>query len=98
MLKTAWQFMKYDISKTLGILFGIIISVFLVGQQLGIFFAILNNMKGIARENENYIWVVSDKTQASTQLRNIDVRLGREISSLEGVKKVHPIVVAGGTG
>jgi putative ABC transport system permease protein len=98
MLKTAWQFMKYDLSKTLGILFGIIISVFLVGQNLGIFFAILNNMKGIARENEQYIWVVSDKTQAATQLRNIDVRIGREISSLEGVKKVHPLVVAGGTG
>ncbi len=98
MIKIAWQFMKYDLSKTTGILFGIIISVFLVGQNLGIFMALLNNMKGIARENENFIWVVSDKTQAATQLRNIDIRIGRELSSLEGVKKVHPLVVAGGTG
>ena len=38
MLKTAWEFIKFDKPKSIGVIVGILISTFLIGQQLGVFF------------------------------------------------------------
>ena len=38
MLKTAWKFIKFDKAKSIGVVVGILISTFLIGQQLGVFF------------------------------------------------------------
>ena len=69
MLKEAFKFMWYDKAKMFGILFGIILSVFLIGQQLGICFALLGGTISLAENNKQYIWVVSDKSQRFTFVR-----------------------------
>jgi putative ABC transport system permease protein len=97
MIREAFFFMRYDISKMLGILSGIVISVFLIGNQLGMFNTMLNSMRGMAKDNTEYIWVVSDKTQASTQLQSLDVRIGRELRSVAGVQAAFPLIIGGGT-
>jgi putative ABC transport system permease protein len=96
MWRIAFYFMKYDISKLLGILFGIVISLFLMGQQLAIFNSMMGSMRGLARTNSEFIWVVNEKTQSAMQLQSLDVRIGRELMSIPGVKEVHPVIVAGG--
>ncbi|MDX1907427.1 MAG: ABC transporter permease [Bacteroidia bacterium] len=97
MFKTAYRFIRYDRPKSLGALAGVIISVFLVGQQAGIFIFLTNSMSSLVRNNSQYIWVVDNKTTNVSALSPLDVRIGREIASLPGVRNVHPIVVAGGS-
>lgn len=97
MIREAFYFMRYDFAKMLGILSGIVISVFLIGNQLGIFNTMLNTMRGMAKDNTEYIWVVSDKTQASTQLQSLDVRIGRELRSVAGVQAAYPLIIGAGT-
>lgn len=97
MLKEAFKFMWYDKAKMFGILFGIILSVFLIGQQLGICFALLGGTISLAENNKQYIWVVSDKSQQVSDLPLLDMRISRELMSIAGVKRVNTMVVAAGS-
>lgn len=95
MLKTAFRFIKYDRPKSIGALAGIVISVFLVGQQAGIFIFLTDAMKSIVANNNGYIWVTDETTTNANQLSQLDVRKGYEIRSLPGVERVYPVVIAG---
>jgi len=97
MWKTAFQFMIYDKAKLLGILFGIFISVFLIGAQLGLLDGFIESSLGIIKGNTDYIFVVNEKSESSISLANVDKRVGYELQSIEGVKKVHPVIVTGAT-
>ncbi len=97
MLRYAWQFMKYDKAKSLGIVIGIIISIFLIGQQTGIFIFLTNAMKALVVNSKSDLWVVDSKTVNANALGKLDIRKVREIQSVEGVAQVFPVVVAGGT-
>ncbi len=96
MLKTAIQFILYDKPKSIGVLAGVVISIFLVGQQAGIFIFLTNAMKSLVANNAGYIWVVDSKTDNANQLAKLDMRLGREIASLPAVEQVYPVVIAAG--
>lgn len=96
MFKTAIRFLMFDKAKTFGALFGIIISTFLVGQNVGIFIFLSNAMKAIVANNTQYIWVIDDKTQNATQLSALDMRINREIKSIDGVYNSFPLVVSAG--
>ncbi|MBO0931157.1 ABC transporter permease [Fibrella aquatilis] len=95
MLKTAFKFIRYDRAKSFGALAGIVISVFLVGQQAGIFIFLTDAMRSIVDNNKGYIWVTDETTNNANQLSLLDVRKGYEIGSLPGVDRVFPVVVAG---
>jgi putative ABC transport system permease protein len=97
MLKTAFKFMWYDKAKMFGIFFGMILSIFLVGQQVMICLALLGSTVSLATFNEKYIWVVSDKSKQVIDLPLIDMRIGRSLASIEGVKVAHPLIFAGGS-
>jgi putative ABC transport system permease protein len=97
MLKTALKFILYDKAKSLGALFGVIMSVFLVGQQTGIFIFLTNAMSVLVRNNTQYIWVVDNKTTNANALSTLDMRLGREIESIPGIEKVYPFVFVSGS-
>ena len=81
-LKTAWKFIKYDRAKSIGVVVGILISTFLIGQQLGI----LDYLKGLmaaSLDNANaQIWVVDTRTKDINQLTAIDVKKLREVKSI----------------
>jgi putative ABC transport system permease protein len=97
MLKYAWQFMKYDKAKSLGIVIGIIISIFLIGQQTGIFLFLTNAMKALVTNSQADLWVVDSKTINANALGKLDIRKVKELESIKGVARVFPVVVAGGT-
>jgi putative ABC transport system permease protein len=95
MLRTALRFLLHDKAKSLGALFGVIISIFLVGQQSGIFIFLTDAMAALVRNNSQYVWVVDNITTNVNALAPLDVRVGRQLASLPGVAAVHPFVVAG---
>ena len=97
MLRYAWQFMKYDKAKSVGIIIGIVISIFLIGQQTGIFIFLTNAMKALVTNSRADLWVVDSKTINANALGKLDIRKLREVESVEGVAHVYPVVVAGGS-
>lgn len=97
MLRIAIKFLLYDKPKTFGAFMGIIISVFLIGQQTGIFLFLTGAMKKLVEANPPYIWVTDAQTTNVNALANIDARLENEVASLAGVEAVYPVVIAGGS-
>lgn len=94
MFSIAIRFIRYDVAKSFGALAGIIISVFLIGQQAGVFIFLTDAMRSIVDNNKGYIWVTDETTTNANQLSPLDVRKGYEISSLPGVERAYPVVVA----
>lgn len=96
-MKVAFEFIRYDKSKMIGILAGIVISIFLIGNQLGIFNSIIESMRGIIKGNESYTWLVHKDSKSPLQLQSLDTRIGREVLSIPGVKARHELVIGAGT-
>lgn len=96
MWKTAFRFMIYDKAKLIGILFGIIISVFLIGAQLGSLEGLIDTSIGFVKGNTEYIYVVNKKSTSTATLLNVDKRVGAELRSIEGVEVVYPVVMSMG--
>ena len=96
MFKFALQFIKFDKPKSIGVVLGIVISVFLVGQQTGIFLFLTGAMSALVDNTQADLWVVDNQTKNANALGQIDVRIGYQIESLDGVEKTYPLVIAGG--
>ncbi|MDD3788203.1 MAG: FtsX-like permease family protein [Petrimonas sp.] len=97
MLKTAYKFIRFEKSKSLGILMAIIISIYLIGLELGIFFYLSGLIGGIVNNaNPAYsqVFVVNKQTNNANQLSPFDVRWINQIRSINGVDDTHGIVVA----
>ncbi len=97
MIQTAFRFMFYDKLKTMGALFGVIIATFLIGQQSGIFIFLTNAMSSLSDNTKTDLWVVDPQVNNVNALGQMDVRIGRELESIEGVEKAYPFLIAGGT-
>lgn len=98
MLNTALRFIRYDKPKSLGALLGIVISVFLIGQQVGIFSFLTGLMASFVNANKNIgLWVVDKKVEDVNALGQIDIRLLRQVESIEGVARAYPVVTGGAT-
>jgi len=98
MLKTAYKFLKYDKPKSIGVIIGIVICTFLIGQQLGILIFLMGLMSGLidnSDTNKAKIWVVDKITINANELARIDQSLVREIRSIEGVENSYSVVVTG---
>jgi putative ABC transport system permease protein len=95
-IRNAYRFLRYDRSKSIGILIGIIICVFLVGQQVGIYTALKGNMGFLNDNADTDIWVISTRATDIFQLDEIDARLAYSIQSIPGVMRTHPMIVTQG--
>ncbi len=98
MVSTAYKFMKYDKVKSIGIIIGIVISIFLIGQQAGIFSFLTGLMGGLisnSRQDIGQIWVVDNITRNANELAMLDESIVLELRSIEGVQNTYPVVVAG---
>jgi putative ABC transport system permease protein len=93
MLRLVFRFLVYDKPKSIGIILGIIISTFLVGQQTGIFIFLTSSMSALVDNTDADIWVVDNRTTNANALGQIDVRVGRQVESIPGVKQAHPLIV-----
>jgi len=96
MLRFALRFITYDKPKSIGVILGIVISIFLVGQQTGIFLFLTGAMSSLVDNTEADLWVVDNRTTDVNALGLIDARIGYQIESLPGVLKTYPLVVSGG--
>jgi len=95
MLKIAWKFIKFDKTKSIGVIVGILISTFLIGQQLGVFFFLSGLMGALANDVKADIWVVDSKTNDVNQLGRLDIRNLRAIQSINGIKEAFPLIITG---
>ncbi len=96
-LKTAFRFIRFDKAKSIGVTVGIIISTFLIGQQLGILNFLTGLMVTTANNSDAQVWVVDDKSKDLNQLGRLDVRKVNEVLSIPGVSEAYPLVLAGGS-
>ncbi len=94
-LKTAWKFIRFDKAKSIGVVVGIMISTFLIGQQLGIFIFLTNAMQALATNVKADVWVVDSKTKDVNQLGKMDVRTLRAVQGIAGVQQAFPILITG---
>lgn len=97
MFRTALRFIRYDRPKSIGIIVGIVISIFLIGQQLGTLQFIMRVMAGLvynAHPEVGEIWVVDNSTESTEVLAQIDSRFVQEIRSIKGVQFTYPVVIA----
>ncbi len=95
MLKIAWKFIKFDKAKSIGVIVGILISTFLIGQQLGVFFFLSGLMGALANDVKADIWVVDSKTDDVNQLGKLDIRNLRAVQGIKGVKEAFPLIITG---
>ncbi len=97
MLRIAWSFIKFDKAKSIGVIVGILISTFLIGQQLGVFFFLTGLMGALANDAKADVWVVDSKTNDVNQLGKLDVRILRAVQGIDGVKEAFPLIITGAT-
>ena len=95
MLKIAWKFIRFDKAKSIGVIVGILISTFLIGQQLGVFFFLSGLMGALATDVKADIWVVDNKTNDVNQLGRLDIRNLRAVQGINGVKEAFPLIISG---
>lgn len=88
--------MKFDLPKSVGIVVGIVISIFLIGQQLGTLGFLMRLMGGII-DNSNAenteIWIVDNTTNNVNVLAPIDQRIVQEVRSIPGIEHSIGIVI-----
>lgn len=97
MLGLAFKFIRFDRAKSIGIITAIVISIFLIGQQLGLLFylmGLMGNLVGNAPVQDNEIWIIEGQSNNMNAVNNIDQRLLQQIGSMKGVEQTYPVVLA----
>jgi len=89
--------MFYDKTKTIGAAVGVIVAIFLIGQQTGIFIFLTGLMSSLVDNSSAQVWVVGSNVKDVNNLSALDIRKGNEIRSIKGVKEVYPLVISGST-
>ena len=99
MLGLAFKFIKYDRAKSIGIVTAIVISIFLIGQQLSLLFflmGLMGNLIGNAPVTDKQLWIIESQSTNINAVNVIDNRLVQQIASLPGVESTFPVVLAAG--
>ncbi|WP_159637595.1 ABC transporter permease [Sphingobacterium composti Ten et al. 2007 non Yoo et al. 2007] len=99
MLGLAFKFIKYDRAKSIGIVTAIVISIFLIGQQLSLLFflmGLMGNLVGNAPVKDNQLWIIEAQSTNINAVNAIDQRLVQQIASLPEIESTHPVVLASG--
>lgn len=92
---TAFRFVRYDRAKSIGVLVGIVISTFLIGQQIGIATFLTGLMSALVDNAKADIWVIDNQSKDINQIGLIDDKIVRQVQSIPGVKLAEPLLVAG---
>jgi len=92
----AWRLLLHDRSSTAGVLLGVVAIVFLVGQQLSIYFGLLNYMSVLVDHSGADVWVMSSRVTNVDAGGLVSVRYWDRLVGLPEVAWVEPILI--GTG
>lgn len=88
--------MRYDLPKSIGVTVGIIISIFLIGQQLSTLLFLTNLMGGLeihSNSDDNDIWIIDELSKNINVLNGIDERNVHQIKSIDGVESAYPVII-----
>lgn len=99
MLRTAIKFLKYDKAKSIGVVIAIVVSTFLIGQQVGILLFLTDLMGGVinnSRTDVVQVWVVDNLTNNANNLSTLNERKAYELMSIDGVQSASPIFIGAG--
>ncbi len=91
----AFRFVKYDRAKSIGVLVGIVISTFLIGQQIGIATFLTGLMSGLIDNAEADIWVIDSRSKDINQIALLDAKKVRDVQSIPGVQSAEPLLIVG---
>lgn len=94
-VSTALRFVRYDRAKSIGVLVGIVISTFLIGQQIGIATFLTGLMSALVDNANADVWVIDNQAKDVNQIGLIDAKKVRDVQSIPGVKSADPLLVAG---
>ncbi len=94
-ISTSLRFVRYDRTKSIGVLVGIVISTFLIGQQIGIA-TFLTGLMSAQIDNSNAdVWVIDSQAKDVNQIGLIDAKKVRDVQGIPGVKSADALLVAG---
>ncbi len=97
MLSTAYKFIRFEKAKSTGILLGIVISIYLIGLELGMFFYLATLVGGVINNsNPEYaqVFVVNKLTNNANILSPFDRRWVNQLRSINGVDDTHGLVIS----
>lgn len=97
MIGLAFKFIKFDKAKSIGIVTAIVISIFLIGQQLSLLFflmGLMGNLVGNAPIDDRDLWIIESQSNNINAVNTIDIRLVQQIGSLADVQTTYPVVIA----
>ncbi|MDY7031002.1 MAG: FtsX-like permease family protein [Thermodesulfobacteriota bacterium] len=92
----ALKMLLHDRSTTAGSVSGVIAIIFLVGQQLAIFFGLLNYMSILVDYSGADIWVVTQKTDNINSAGTLPMRYIDRMIGLDGIEWAEPIIISAG--
>jgi putative ABC transport system permease protein len=94
--KAAFKMLFHDRASAVGAIAGVVAIVFLVGQQLAIFFGLLSFMSFLSDNSGADIWVLSKNADNPNASRSLPLAYRDRIAGLWGVKWVEPVVYGAG--
>lgn len=96
MIGIAFKFIRYDRAKSFGIITAIVISIFLIGQQLSLLFylmGLMGNLVGNAPVHDQEIWIIEGQSSNINAVNSMDQRLVQQIGSLPAVDRTYSVVL-----
>jgi len=92
----ALKMLFHDRATALGSVAGVVAIVFLVGQQLAIFFGLTGFMSSIADNSGADVWVLAKNTENINAAGSIPLAWRDRVAGIAGVERVEPVMIAAG--
>ena len=92
----AIKILLHDRSTTAGAVLGVVAIIFLVGQQLTIFFGLLSFMSALVDHSGADVWVSSKNTENINASGSLPIRYVDRIMGLPGVESADPTISTAG--
>jgi putative ABC transport system permease protein len=92
----ALKILFHDRSTALGSIAGVVAIIFLVGQQLTVFFGLLSYMSVLVDNSGADIWIKTKNTDNFSAAGTIPVSYRDRIMGVKGIEWAEPIVLGGG--
>jgi len=91
----ALKMLFHDRASALGSIAGVVAIVFLVGQQLAIFFGLLSFTSSLADNSAADIWILSKKSDNLNSSGTLPMAYRDRAAGLRGIQWVEPLVLSG---
>lgn len=94
--RAAFRMVLHDRSSTAGALLGVVAIVFLVGQQLSVFFGLLNYMSVLVDHSDADVWITSYELRNADATNLVSARYLDRVMGFPEVEWAEPVLFANG--